>query len=148
MWRLRLFSKTNFFTNKSKSRRSSGDTRERCGSTLTYGSDTSWCEKHKSFHFPSSDQVQNMHNYPKLFLNPMHSGKTTFLYFKRIQKSANESHALDSDVPESNPHGEDEDQNCRSIVNPKFFRPMSWTLILVHFLWGGKEGGCYDSLSL
>ena len=34
-------------------------------------------------------------------------------------------HALDSNVPESNSHGEDEDQNCRSIVNQKFFRPMS-----------------------
>ena len=27
-----------------------------------------------------------MHNYLRLFLNPMHSGKKTCLYFKRIQK--------------------------------------------------------------
>ena len=61
-----------------------------------------------------------MHNYPRLFLNPMHSRKILFLYFKRIQKELiNENHTLDLDVPKSNPHGEDKDRNHRSLVNLK-----------------------------
>ena len=34
-------------------------------------------------------------------------------------KSVKENHTLDSDVPESNPHGENEDRNSRSLVNLK-----------------------------
>ena len=34
-------------------------------------------------------------------------------------KSANENHTLDSDVLESNPHGEDEDWNSKSLINSK-----------------------------
>ena len=30
-------------------------------------------------------------------------------------------HTSDFDVPKSNPHGEDEDRNCKSLVNPKSF---------------------------
>ena len=44
-------------------------------------------KKPESLLFPSSDQVKNMHNYPRPFLNPMPSGKITFLNFKRIQKA-------------------------------------------------------------
>ena len=53
---------------------------------LTYDSNTNWREKLESLCFPSLDQVRNMHNYPRLFLNPIHYRKITFLYFKRIQK--------------------------------------------------------------
>ena len=61
-----------------------------------------------------------MHNYPKLFLNPMHNGKIAFLNFKVIKKSANKNHTSNSDIPESNPCGEDEERNHKSLVNPKF----------------------------
>ena len=64
-------------------------------------------KKPESLLFPSSDQVKNMHNYPRPFLNPMPSGKITFLNFKRIQKVLTKT-TSDSDVLESNPHGEDE----------------------------------------
>ena len=36
-------------------------------------------------------------------------------------ESVNESHTLDPNVPESNSHGEDEEQNHRSLVNPKSY---------------------------
>ena len=40
------------------------------------------------------------------------------------------NHTSNSDVLESNPHGEDEDRNHRSLVNPKFsirwLKPWSW----------------------
>ena len=36
--------------------------------------------------FPKLDQVRNMHNYPRIFINIMHNKKIAFLYFKRIQK--------------------------------------------------------------
>ena len=49
----------------------------------------------------------------------MHSGKIVFFYFKKKLKSAKENHTLDSNVPESNLHGENEDQNHRSLVNMK-----------------------------
>ena len=45
---------------------------------------TTWWEKFRSLDFSSPDQVRNMHNYPRLFLNSMHSEKITFLYFKSI----------------------------------------------------------------
>ena len=60
-----------------------------------------------------------MHNYSRLVLNLMHSGKIVFFYFKKKLKSAKENHTLDSNVPESNLHGENEDQNHRSLVNMK-----------------------------
>ena len=75
-------------------------------------------EKPESLYFPSSNRIRNMHNYPTLFLNPMHNGKITFLYFKRIQKVLT-NHTLYLDVPKSNPHDEDEDRNRKSLVNPK-----------------------------
>ena len=34
--------------------------------------------------FSSPDQVRNMHNYPRPFLNPMHNIKIAFLKFKGI----------------------------------------------------------------
>ena len=43
-------------------------------------------KKPESLHFPSPDQVRNMHNYPRSFLNPMQSVKIAFLKFKEIQK--------------------------------------------------------------
>ena len=45
--------------------------------------------------------------------------KYYFFTLKKKLKSAKENHTLDSNVPESNPHGEDEDQNHRSLVNMK-----------------------------
>ena len=50
----------------------------------------------------------------------MHNGKIAFLNFKVIKKSANKNHTLDSDVSKSNPYGENEDRNHKSLVNPKF----------------------------
>ena len=52
------------------------------------------------------------------------------------------------DVPESNPHGEYEEQNRKSPVNPKSFsrwlKPWSW-----HTFGGDrKDGGGYDSFSV
>ena len=41
-------------------------------------------KKFESIRFASPNQVKNMHNYFKLFLNPIHSGKITFLNFKEI----------------------------------------------------------------
>ena len=104
-------------------------------------------EKPESLYFPSPNRVRNMHNYPTLFLNPMHKGKITFLYFKRIQKVLT-NHTLYLDVLESNPHGEDEDRNRKSLVNPKssswWLEPWSW-----HTSGrGGEEGGDNGSLFL
>ena len=45
--------------------------------------------------------------------------KIIFLNFKVIKKNANKNHTLDSDVPKSNPRGEDEEQNCKSFINLK-----------------------------
>ena len=72
--------------------------------------------------------------------------KITFLYFKRIQKVLKKNHTSDLDVPESNPHDEDEDQNCRSLINLK--SSMTRTLILAHFRWEEKKSGGYGSQSL
>ena len=36
-------------------------------------------------------------------------------------KSDKEKHTLDLDVLKSNPHDEDEERSCRSLINPKFF---------------------------
>ena len=45
-------------------------------------------------------------------------------------ESANENHTSYSDVPESNPRGEDKEQNCTSLVNPKssarWLEPWYW----------------------
>ena len=43
-------------------------------------------KKLKFLYFPSLDQVSNMHNHPRLILNPMHYKKKTFLNFKGIEK--------------------------------------------------------------
>ena len=57
-----------------------------------------WWEKPESLRFASLDQVRNKYNYPKLFLNSMHSGKITFLSLKGLKKSVNKNHTLDSYV--------------------------------------------------
>ena len=45
-------------------------------------------------------------------------------------ENTSETHTLDSDVPELNPHDEDEERSCKSLVNPKFsvwwLEPWSW----------------------
>ena len=41
----------------------------------------------------------------------MQSKKNYIFILEKDSKSANENHTSDSDVPKSNPHGEDEDQN-------------------------------------
>ena len=43
-------------------------------------------EKLEYLRFQSPDQARNMHNYPRLFPNPMHNRKIIFLFFKRIQQ--------------------------------------------------------------
>ena len=44
-------------------------------------------KKLKFLYFPSLDQVRNMHNHPRLILNPMHNKKKeAFLNFKGIEK--------------------------------------------------------------
>ena len=43
-----------------------------------------WREKLESLRFQSLDQVRNMHNYLRFFLNPLHSGKIAFLNLKVI----------------------------------------------------------------
>ena len=48
----------------------------------------------------------------------MYNGKITFLNFKEIHKLLTKTI---SDVPESNPSGEDAEQNCRILINPKSF---------------------------
>ena len=53
--------------------------------------------------------VRNIHNYHRLFLNPMNNIKITFLKLWRDLESVNENHTSDSDVLESNPHGENEE---------------------------------------
>ena len=52
------------------------------------------------------------------------------------------------DVPKSNPRGEDEERNHKSLVNPKF---SAWWLELWpwHTFGGyGREGGDYNSIFL
>ena len=85
--------------------------------------------------FPSLNQVRNMHNYLRFFLNPMHNGKITFIYFKWIKKNANKNHTSYSNVPKLNPHGEDEDWNRRSLVNSK--SPAWW---LEPWFWNTFDG--------
>ena len=43
-------------------------------------------KKLEFLYFPSLDQVRNVHNHPRLILNPMHYKKKTFLNFKGIEK--------------------------------------------------------------
>ena len=87
-----------------------------------------WWKKPESLYFLSPDQVRNMHNYPRLFLNSMHNKKINFFILYKDLESANENYTSNSNVP-------------------KVFRPMTQTLILAHFQWGEKEGGGYSSLS-
>ena len=58
--------------------------------------------------FPNLGQVRNMHNYPKIFLNSMHNEKNNIFILENDLESANKNHSLNSYVPKSNPHGEDE----------------------------------------
>ena len=51
----------------------------------------------------------------------MHNEKKKHIYTLKGFKSANENHTSYLDVLESSPHGKDEDQNHRSLVNPKSF---------------------------
>ena len=80
----------------------------------------------------SLDQVRNIHNYPRLFLNSMHTEKKekNILRLYKDLESANKNHSSNSDVPVWNPHGEDDDRNRKSLVNPKSFtrslKPWSW----------------------
>ena len=82
----------------------------------------------------------------------MHNGKITFLNFKGFQKMLTKTipqiHMSNSDVPESNPCGEDKEQNHRNLVNSKssdwWLEPWFW-----HTSYGdGREGKDYDSFSL
>ena len=74
----------------------------------------------------------------------MYNGKITFLNFKGIHKLLTKTI---SDVPESNPSGEDAEQNCRILINPKsfarWFKPWSSHT----FSGDGREGECYDNFS-
>ena len=47
--------------------------------------------------------------------------KICIFKLKTNSKSDKEKHTLDLDVLESNPHGEDEERSCKSLINPKFF---------------------------
>ena len=53
--------------------------------TLIFCATLNLWEKLEALRFPSLNQVRNIHNYPKFFLNPMHNRKKK-LYFKKIQK--------------------------------------------------------------
>ena len=51
----------------------------------------------------------------------MHNGeKKCSFKLKTNLENTSETHTLDSDVPELNPHDEDEERSCKSLVNPKF----------------------------
>ena len=75
----------------------------------------------------------------------MHNEKKKHIYTLKGFKSANENHTSYLDVLKSSPHGKDEDQNHRSLVNPKSFvrwlKPWSWHT----FSGDGNDDGAYDS---
>ena len=50
-----------------------------------------------------------MHNYPRLFLNPMHNEKNSTFILEKDSKGDNKNHTSDLVVLELNPHGEEED---------------------------------------
>ena len=79
---------------------------------------------------PSPNQVRNMHNYLRPFLNPIHSRKITV-------ESANGNHTSNLDVLKSNRHGENEDQNHRNLVNPK--SSTQWLEPWSRHTFGGKK---------
>ena len=62
-----------------------------------------------------------MHNYPRFFSKSYAHWKNIIFKLLSDSESANENYTSDSDVLESNPCGEDEERNCRSLVNPKSF---------------------------
>ena len=66
----------------------------------------------------------------------MHNGKIAFLNFKVIKKSANKNHTSNSDIPKSNPCGEDEERNRKSLLNAKSSLPDDLNLNLDTLLVG------------
>ena len=49
----------------------------------------------------------------------MHSEKNNIFTLYKDSESSNKNYSFNLDVLKSNPHGEDEDRNHRSRVNPK-----------------------------
>lgn len=80
--------------------------------------------------FPCPNQVRNMHNYLRFFSKSYAQRKNSIFILYKDSKSVNKNYTLDSGVPKSNPHGEDENWNPKSLVNPKsstwWLKPWSW----------------------
>ena len=89
-----------------------------------------WWDKLESLCILSLNQVSNMHNYHRLFLNPMHNGKIKIIYFITIQKVLMKAIPKIWMFPNQNPHGEDEYRNHKSLINLKsstrWLKPWSW----------------------